>query len=157
MRAEITSTTSLRTDYHDNGVFVKKEYDTRSEKIYSQYDYKDDLLASRTEPNKQVYSYTYDANNDDMMSVSATVGSKTPKNEFEYSHGNLTKVMHNGYTYKFDYDGLNRNTSIIAGDTTLVSLAYTLGKTSTVKSTYGNGFTTVVTSDSRDNPINKTT
>ena len=64
--------------------------------------------------------------------------------------------MHNGYTYKFDYDGLNRNTSIIAGDTTLVSLAYTLGKTSTVKSTYGNGFTTVVTSDSRDNPINKT-
>lgn len=148
-----------RSEYSANGAHLLKSYTPRSNTVCTEYAYTNDLVSKRTDPNDQEFTYGYNVYNDEMTSVSATVAGNQITNGFTYEHDNLIRVAHNGYNYHFDYDGLGRTTSIRTDEhpasAPLVSMAYTVGAESTVRTTYANGYTSIVTTDARGNPIEK--
>ena len=85
-------------------------------------------MTKRTEVNGQEYNYSYNDTTEDLISLSATVGDQTLKNDFFYTQGQLTRIAHNGFDYKFGFDALGRRKTVKINDDTLVTTAYTLGE-----------------------------
>lgn len=168
----VTSRKQYHKDAPSNYLYKKSTYDSstglltfkhdpRNDEIGTKYTYdaKLGLVNRQTDPNGQIYDYTYNSQNDLLTAINAPnalCACCDVTNRYGYNYDYLTQITHNGFFYNIEYDALGRRRKVkVAGDT-LVSYTYTTGQTETVKSEYGNGYTTVVTSDSRGNPTKKT-
>ena len=146
--------------YNSAGRLIRT-HDERNDVISTRYGY-DNLngLMTRTiAPNGQNYEYAYNEDNDLITSITAvneTCPDCDEKNNFGYVSGVLTNVNNEYQSFNFDYDQLGRMSRVKAGTSQLLTRNYTDGENSTVTSSFANGYTTVVTSDSRGNPIRKT-
>lgn len=149
-----------QADYNQNTGRLEKEYDPRNHEYTTnyQYDAASDQLYRRTDPNGQLYEYAHNKANDLPLAVCALneLCNCDISNEYIHDCDYLTRVKHNGFFYDFAYDIFGRQKSVKAAGNTLIERTYTDGEESTVTSVYGNGWTSVVTTDSRGNPIKKT-
>ncbi len=143
--------------------FLKSERDPRysynGQDLKTTYEHDTDrnLLLKQTSVNGQEYNYTYDDKTDDLMSLSSTADSKTNENQFFYTRGYLTRVVHNGFNFGFAYDQLGRSKSVTVGagenTTTLLSMSYAeSGVNDIVETTYASGEKNTVITDIFGNP-----
>ena len=128
-----------------NGTYVNKESDPRYKvngeelKTETTYDQSRNILLNRKEVNGQVINYSYDEKTDDLESISSTVNSTTSSNTFSYRCGYLTKVAHNGFDFKFDYDEFGREKAISIAGVELFEKEYNDGVEESVRVTYNKG------------------
>ncbi len=149
-----------KVDYDSLGR-IKKEYDSRNDDYVTNYSYTSPygLLANKTDPNDQKYTYGYDDNNKRQTTVNAInayCDICNITNTFEYDYNQMTQVKHNDFIYDFEYEPLGRNKSVKAEGNTLVSFAYLDAKYSKTTASYANGYTSVVEYDKFGNPTKKT-
>lgn len=121
------------------------------------YDYVKGTLASTTDPRGNATNYTYDSNNDRLLTV--TSGNSRVKYEYN-SYGDLKKIttVALGDTnneiertkYTFTYDAFGNSLSTKAGDHTLVTNAYEANNGILSSQVYGNGGTIDYTYDDLD-------
>lgn len=129
-------------------------------KVNYEYDTQRGIMTKRTDTNGQEYNYSYDANTDDLRTLSSAVNETSHENRFFYKQGYLTKVEHNGFHFGFSYDALGRSTKVCVGDNAscvdLLSTVYEDGVTDKVTTTYATGEKSQVITDIRGNPVRKT-
>ena len=101
-------------------------------------------------------TYAYDHATKAMTMASTSVDGQNNSVAYGYTNRLLTAITHNGFEYRFDYDGFGRQTKITAGGHLLASNAYTLTDTTTVTTTYATGEAVTVTTDRHQEPIKKT-
>ena len=131
---------------YDSAQFLKSERDPRYSydggalvKKYT-YDTVRGLLKQETDLNGQIYQHTYDSKTDEMKTLSSTEDTVTLQNDFSYKCGYLTQVVHNGFTYGFDFDALGRNTSVSIAGSPLLEKVYEEDNVSeSVTTTYAGG------------------
>ena len=134
--------------YTAEGKFPATEKDFLLSNTYTQsYAYTENTgnLSSSISPVSLETKYAYAANNVDLTSISATVGSANT-NGFVYdAKGRVIKVSHNGFSYGFGYASDNEPSSVSVGGSTLLSMSYdntaNAAGQRTVTVTYANGQT----------------
>ena len=151
---------------YEDGHFLTSERDPRYKvdgkelKVNYEYNKPRGIMTKRTDTNGQEYNYSYDANTDDLRTLSSAVNETSHENRFFYKQGYLTRVEHNGFHFGFSYDALGRSTKVCVGDNTncvdLLSTVYEDGVTDKVTTTYATGEKSQVITDIRGNPVRKT-
>lgn len=143
------------TEYASKGNFVSKSIDERGNTTSYDYDEKKGTLKSVTNANNVATQYTYDSDNNSLLSVS----SSGVTNSYDYSKDRLQNINVNGaLQYTFDYDKFGRTTANKVGNgtnwKTLSEMDYnTAGLLA--KQTYGNGDYVDFTYDSFDRQTQK--
>lgn len=128
-----------QTEYTASKNFVSVSKNQRGLPTTYKYDEKKGTLQSVTDELNHVTSYTYNANNDSLTSVSAG----GMKNSYSYSKDRLTAInVNSGTRYGFAYDVFGRTTQNKVGNgtdwKTLSSIQYNSAGLMS-KQTYGNG------------------
>ena len=116
--------------------YVKIEKDQDYNQTYYDYDLIKGTLNNVTDANGNITSYTYNANNDAVQSV--TSDGKTVSYEYGTDY-RLSKINHNSTQYSFVYDSMGRTVSTKVGNRTLSTNEYGNNTSQITKSTYGNG------------------
>jgi hypothetical protein len=130
---------------NSEGLYVNKESDPRYKvngevlKTATTYDQSRNILLKRKEINGQEINYSYDDKTDDLESISSTVNSETSSNTFSYRCGYLTKVAHNGFDFKFDFDEFGREKAVRIADVCIFEKEYNDGAKESVKTIYNKG------------------
>jgi len=119
-----------------SGAYVVEEKDQHYNKTYYDYNVLKGTLTSVTDANGNTTSYTYNANNDAVQSV--TSDGKTVSYQYGTDH-RLSKINHNSTQYSFTYDSMGRTVSTKVGNRTLSTNVYGTNTNQVTKSTYGNG------------------
>lgn len=155
-----------RYTYNANGDILTEDYEDGTSYTYT-YDSLDNLLTKvDSEGKTNTYTYVYyDINHDGINDKSAiatesledgTVNTYTYSDynkltrqtttkdgktlAYNYnSEGNLTKVEHNGFEYKYEYDAFGNTTSVKVGDQSLINYTYQADKSKVSSEIYGNG------------------
>ena len=119
-------------------------------KTVYEYDTNRNLLLRRTDPNGQVYTYTYDEANDELQKLASIVNGTEHANELAYMHGYTTNLKHNESPFRFTFDPLGRSKEVKAPNgNTLFTVAYpdVNAVDDPVETTYASGETTRVYTD----------
>ena len=119
------------TTYTSNGNYVQSEIDTRNydtdrtllKTTYS-VDETSGLTNNVTMQNGQVINYGYDNTGEKLNSVSAVLNGVSYSNNFAYNKDFLTSILHNGFSYDFEYDGLGRIKNNKIAGTSVYSKTY---------------------------------
>ncbi len=147
---ENTSAPLIRTEteYTEDGNFVTKQRDARSNEVVNILDANGKLL-SVTDPAGQSVNYSYDASNRvTSVQSSYTVNgeSRISRNEYTYENDRLKTVAHNttsdtaDVVYNFEYDELGRKTTVKVGERALSTNVYSPDRKSRLEEVqYGNG------------------
>ena len=120
-------------EYTQNGNYLSKITDSRGGSTLYNHNALTGTLTNTTDPKGNITSYTYDPNNNALLSVSSggtTVG-------YTYENDRLKSITSGGNSYGFTYDVYGRRTSVKIGDRVLSSTEYNGNLVS--KQTYGNG------------------
>ena len=136
------------TEYTEDGNFVTKQRDARSNEVVNILDANGKLL-SVTDPAGQSVNYSYDASNRvTSVQSSYTVNgeSRISRNEYTYENDRLKTVAHNttsdtaDVVYNFEYDELGRKTTVKVGERALSTNVYSPDRKSRLEEVqYGNG------------------
>ena len=136
------------TEYTEDGNFVTKQRDARSNEVVNTLDANGKLL-SVTDPAGQSVNYSYDASNRvTSVQSSYTVNgeSRISRNEYTYENDRLKTVAHNttsdtaDVVYNFEYDELGRKTTVKVGERALSTNVYSPDRKSRLEEVqYGNG------------------
>ena len=135
-------TTSSAT-YTENGAFLDTVTNNRG--YVAQYDYNqhtgvlDSLILNRGTNNERETSYTYDSNNNLMLSQTQTSGEKTATVGYTYDQNRLTEVTSNGFSYRFNYDTWGNMNDIKVGNQSLTQNIFASGNGKLLESRFGNG------------------
>lgn len=136
------------TEYTEDGNFVTKQRDARSNEVVNTLDTNGKLL-SVTDPSGQSVEYGYDASNR-VTSVQSTYTlngeERVSRNEYTYENDKLKTVAHNttgdavDVVYNFEYDELGRKTTVKVGNQALSTNVYNPDRKSRLEEVqYGNG------------------
>ncbi len=144
--------------YDENGEYPVAESDPRSHDIVTGYHYdrNSGLLNAVDDSSGHRTTYVYNPADHAVTSVCSTVGGSPVFVGYGYTKTLLTSLTHNGFDYRFSYDGFGRQTEIRAGDELLASNTYTETDTTTVETTYEGGRKLTVTTDRHQVPVVKT-
>ena len=119
------------TAYTSNGNYVSSETDTRNYdgdhtllKTSYSVDETSGLTNNITMQNGQVINYGYDNAGEKLNTVSAALNGVTYSNSFGYNKDFLTSILHNGFSYDFEYDGLGRIKNNKIAGTSVYSKTY---------------------------------
>lgn len=118
------------------GAYVLKDRDQHGYNTVYSYDYKTGRVNSVTDPENNVTSYTYNADNGLVTSVKS--GDKTVNYSYNSFGTKLTGIEHNGFDYSFVYDNFGNVTQTKIEDQVLMENEYQTGNGNLIKSTYGN-------------------
>ena len=151
-----------QTVYESEGSYVQRELEERG--TYNGYTLSTEYLNStstgkvtvKREPNANEYHYDYNAETDELKSI--TVWEPGITHSLNYTHylTLLTGMSLEGMAYGFTYDGFGRIKSVSAGGSSLLSKEYSIGQRSTETTSYANGGQVSTVSDGRGNVIKKT-
>ena len=126
------------------GAYLSKTTDQDGNETSYSYDKLKGNLNSVTNPQGQVISYTYNSNNDLLLSVTANdVGSNNDDitNSYTYQNNRLKTINHNNMNYSFIYDSYGNVTQTKAGNNTLSTNTYGSNNGKLLQTQYGNGLT----------------
>lgn len=127
------------TEYTANGNYTKSETDSLGNTSFTNYNETKGLLDNVVDAKNQKISYSYDANNDYLNSVSSVVGGKQITNNYTYENDKIKTINHNGFNYSFDYDSFGNNTGVSVGSQKIITNNYESSTGRLLDSTYGNG------------------
>lgn len=145
-------TTSESMTYTSDSNYVATHTDARGGVSSYTYNLAKGLLTSATDPKGNTVSYAYDANNDALLSTTGNASSSAPVTTgFSYLSQDyiLSSISHNGMSYSYAYDNLNRVTTAKVGTQTLVTNTYD-SRQRLSKQTFANGAVYEPVYDSRD-------
>ncbi|MCL2654621.1 MAG: DNRLRE domain-containing protein [Coriobacteriia bacterium] len=117
------------------GGYVSYVYDPDGVSEHYTYDQAKGLVTSASNRNNISTTYTYNANTDQMTSVSSSGATAS----YGYTDDRLSSVTHNGFSYHLSYDVYGNPTETKVGSQSLSKHAYTGWGGLLSSETYGNG------------------
>ncbi len=136
--------------YSDDYNYLLKETDDLGNEISYEYNTYLGYLTAIIDPKGNKTEYNYNSLNGELLSISALVGNSTVSTAYSYNeNGSLETVLHNGFSYGFEYDTFGRTTKTTVAGQTLGTYAYNTDGT-LLSMTYGNGVVHSYSYDSLD-------
>lgn len=102
------------------------------------YDEKRGTLLSSTKENQTIH-YTYDSNNDRVLSVTTQNGEHTVTNDYGYTLGELSSITHNGTVFHFEKNDETHTATVKVGNRVLSTKQFGPEEGKLLSLTYGNG------------------
>lgn len=128
------------TEYTTNGNYVKSEIDSLGNITTLNYDETKGLVNSVVDPENAKTSYSYDANTDNLKSVSVYAYGIQVTNSYGYENDRLKNITtQNGVNYNFAYNLLGMDKSVSVGNQNLITNNYETVTANLLSSDYGNG------------------
>ncbi len=145
------------TAYTEDGNYVSAVYTDLGEATQYEYDSQKGTLDHVTDPRGNSTYYTYNANNDRLLTVSDSsdplaAGASTVSYTYN-GKGYLTGLSTPSTAYTLTYNGFGRPLTVKAGTYTLSTNTYGANNGNLLSVEYGNGFTVGYTYDSLDRPV----
>lgn len=142
---------SSTSDGISAGAYVNETLDSHGESTYYNYNLKKGLLDSVTNSWNVTTNYTYDADNDNLLTVSSGKSTVT----YSYATNRLNSIIAAATgvneQFSFEYDSYGNVTKTFVGNTALSTNTYGANNGLLTSSTYGNGDVLSYTYDSFGN------
>ncbi|MBE6067564.1 MAG: DNRLRE domain-containing protein, partial [Clostridium lundense] len=133
--------------YTANGNYITELKDSSGNSIKYSYNETKGTLDTVQDGKGKVTTYKYNNDMDRLENVYKTVDEQQVKNSYEYENDKIKSVIHNGFSYKFDYDPLGNNKTVSVEDQNLITNTYDKLTGNLTESEYGNGHITSIIYD----------
>ena len=120
----------------DSSTYTVTASDQRGKTYSETYDCEKGTLLSTTDPKNVSTAYTYDDDNDRLLSIAR--GNQSVEYTYD-DFGKLTGISHEGTSYSFGYDKFNNRTTTAVGNRVLSTNTYDSNNGNLLQMTYGNG------------------